>query len=745
VVVAVLGMASVTSLILLLDDTMSGLLPQGPAAVDRHIESELGVVFDLATLGVAQRVLHVLGIAVFVGLATLLITKRSASNRAPLAAVTLAALGVSLFAPLHLLPGPDIAAFLGSVTPITLATFWSSLAGVASLTFLATFPDGRWEPGWTRWLVVTAALVGVLTLVFPYGVVDPRTWPDWLQAGWLVGIPLAASAAQVMRRLKGPLAPATKPVLISLVAAFAAFVLLWVLQPELTPGVLDLVVVTPRLRAIYALNVLVLLTLAVFLFPVSVSVAIVRHRMFDVDLLVNRALVYGTVTAVVGLIFLLVTGSIALIAGVTLDVAFSGPAGVVLGTGLVLAFNPLRRRFQRSVDRRFDRERYDARVLIERFASEAAHLVDPATLESKLVSIVAEALHPVSVELRTGPFPAATREALGAGTAVDLAAVKAGPGIAHFMEGGSAVLVPLVAGGSLAGVLDLGARSSASRYSALDLDLLDRLAQAAGPALQLSYEVRIREREARSREREVHELELARKIQQGLLPHASPELTGWSFDSFYRPAREVGGDFFDWIALPDGRLAVVIGDVSDKGIPAALVMATCRTLLRVAAGSGLPPGRVLAEANDRLHPDIPAGMFVTCLLTVVDPMTGSMVTANAGHNLPCLRSARQVTEIMVRGMPLGLMPDMSYEEVEGVLGPEESLVLTSDGLSEAHSPDGEMFGTDRLRDAIAVADDDLLAATLRAHESFVGPAWEQEDDITMVTLTRVPVLAGVQG
>ena len=220
------------------------------------------------------------------------------------------------------------------------------------------------------------------------------------------------------------------------------------------------------------------------------------------------------------------------------------------------------------------------------------------------------------------------------GTAVDLSSVPPSPGLVPFRSNGSAVLVPLVAGGSLTGVLDLGKRSSDSRYSALDLDLLDRLAQAAGPALQLTYEVRTREREARNREREVHELELARKIQQGLLPHEPPNIEGWAFDSVYRPAREVGGDFFDWIPLPDGRLAVVIGDVSDKGIPAALVMATCMTLLRVAAGSGMPPGRVLADVNNRLEPDIPDGMFVTCLLTVIDPVLGTLVAANAGHNLP---------------------------------------------------------------------------------------------------------------
>jgi serine phosphatase RsbU (regulator of sigma subunit) len=248
----------------------------------------------------------------------------------------------------------------------------------------------------------------------------------------------------------------------------------------------------------------------------------------------------------------------------------------------------------------------------------------------------------------------------------------------------------------------------------------------------------VREKEAQNRERATHELELARKIQQGLLPHSFPDVKGWSFDAFYSPAREVGGDFYDWLELPDGRLAVIIGDVSDKGIPAALVMATCRTLLRVSAGTGRPPGDVLAEVNDRIQPDIPSGMFVTCLLAMIDPSTGSMSLANAGHNLPYRRSDELIVEIMARGMPLGLMPDMFYEEIEGRLSPGDSLVLTSDGLAEAHAPNGDMYGTERLRHALSQANGDLVSATLESHTRFVGPTWEQEDDITMVTLAREP-------
>jgi len=169
-----------------------------------------------------------------------------------------------------------------------------------------------------------------------------------------------------------------------------------------------------------------------------------------------------------------------------------------------------------------------------------------------------------------------------------------------------------------------------------------------------------------------------------LLPKRAPELEGWSFDAFYQPAREVGGAFYDWLELPDCRLGIVIGDVSDKGIPAALVMATCRSLLRSAAGTGMSPGALLSRVNNSIREDIPPGMFVTCLVAYLDPADGSIEMANAGHNLPFVCHGKGAEKLMIRGMPLGLMADMDYEEVTAAVPILGSLVLTSDGLAESH-------------------------------------------------------------
>jgi serine phosphatase RsbU (regulator of sigma subunit) len=240
------------------------------------------------------------------------------------------------------------------------------------------------------------------------------------------------------------------------------------------------------------------------------------------------------------------------------------------------------------------------------------------------------------------------------------------------------------------------------------------------------------------REREAQELSAARVIQQQLLPKELPSLPGWRLASYYQPARAVGGDFYDFLELPDGQLALVAGDVTDKGIPAALVMTTTHSIFRGDAPGLISPAAVLEQANNRLYPDIPSHMFVTCLYAVLEPHSGRLRYANAGHNPPYVATADGVTELRARGMPLGAMPDMTYEENEAYLTPGESILLHSDGLVEAHNPAGEMFGFPRLQEIVksSSGSEHLIDECLIELREFVGSDWEQEDDITLVTLKR---------
>src|SRR5215203_731785 len=249
---------------------------------------------------------------------------------------------------------------------------------------------------------------------------------------------------------------------------------------------------------------------------------------------------------------------------------------------------------------------------------------------------------------------------------------------------------------------------------------------------------RLRVAEVQERERIEQELQVAHQIQQALLPEAVPELYGWQLAAYYKPAREVGGDFYDFLELEEGRLGLVVGDATGKGMPAALVMATTRGMLRAVAQSLDSPGEVLQRVNDALYPDIPSEMFVTCFYAILDPKSGTVSYANAGHDLPYLWHGGDVEELRAGGMPLGLMPEMGYEEKEAVLREGDSVLFYSDGLVEAHDPNYEMFGFPRLRVLISEhgKQRSLVDSLLEDLYSFVGEGWEQEDDITLPRLRR---------
>jgi serine phosphatase RsbU (regulator of sigma subunit) len=215
-------------------------------------------------------------------------------------------------------------------------------------------------------------------------------------------------------------------------------------------------------------------------------------------------------------------------------------------------------------------------------------------------------------------------------------------------------------------------------------------------------------------------------------------LEGWQIAPFYQPAREVGGDFYDFHLLSEGRLGLVVGDATGKGVPAALVMSSTRSMLRALARASNSPGEVLEQVNDLLVSDIPPNMFVTCFYAILDPKSATLSYANAGHDLPYLRHGDEAEELRARGMPLGLMPSMSYEEKEIELDVGEGVFFYSDGLVEAHDPKGEMFGFPRLRTLIAEHAEEGSIGEFLMEElySFVGKGWEQEDDITLLTLKR---------
>jgi serine phosphatase RsbU (regulator of sigma subunit)/anti-sigma regulatory factor (Ser/Thr protein kinase) len=361
----------------------------------------------------------------------------------------------------------------------------------------------------------------------------------------------------------------------------------------------------------------------------------------------------------------------------------------------------------------------------------AAATSDPPSDERSIAIDIAES-DPLLAYLQSAPGP------------VDIGRLDLdSPAVRALREAGVALVVPLVSQGELIGTLNLGPRLSEQDYSTDDRRLLSTLAAQAAPAIRVAQLVREQAAEAADRERLEQEMRVATLIQQQFLPRELPSLPQWQIAAYYGPARAVGGDFYDFIEMPGGRIGIAVGDVTDKGVPAALVMARTHSVLRAEANRSDSPGVILARANELLVPEMPARMFVTCLFAVLDPATGRIVLANAGHNLPYVRTNEGVIELRATGMPLGLMAGIVYDETEGTIAPGSNVLLYSDGLVEAHDPASEMFGFPRLREAMTVDDagSELLDRLLETLHEFTGADWEQEDDITLVTLRRASGVA----
>jgi serine phosphatase RsbU (regulator of sigma subunit)/DNA-binding NarL/FixJ family response regulator len=239
------------------------------------------------------------------------------------------------------------------------------------------------------------------------------------------------------------------------------------------------------------------------------------------------------------------------------------------------------------------------------------------------------------------------------------------------------------------------------------------------------------------------ELALAGEIQASFLPDELPRIVGWQLTATLEPAKETSGDFYDVIPLPNGRLGILVADVTDKGMGAALFMALSRTLIRTyAAEYDTRPDLALGSANQRILSDTQAGLFVTVFYGILDVDSGKLTYCNAGHNPPYLLSARQETpiqELVRTGMPLGVFEDAQWEPRTAQLAPGDVLVLYTDGITEAQDRLQAFFGDQRLRETaqanLGCSALDIHRAVITEVQQFVGDA-PQFDDITLVVLAR---------
>ncbi len=485
-------------------------------------------------------------------------------------------------------------------------------------------------------------------------------------------------------------------------------------------------------------------------FPISISIAILRYRLWSIDILINRTLVYGVLTLLLGALYI---GLIILLQELFNRMTGQiSPLAIALSTLLIaVIFNPVRRRTQSEIDRRFFRRKYETTQTLAVFSEALVKMVDLVELTTRLVHVVEENLQPARItlfslqsgdttpHLEIAPDDPLRRLLFQTRDVLEFGEVKQrSPGLEMLQVDGFRVAVPLVSQGEIVGLLALGEPRGRPYFSYNDRQLLGMIASRAAPALRIAQMVHLQEVKAQDRQRYEHELRVARFIQQMLLPKKMPDIPGWTISGHYQPAQAVGGDFFDFFYFDDRSLGIVIGDATGKGVPAALEMAAARSMMRAIAMQLVSPGEVLRKVNELMIPAAPNSMFVTCLYALLQPESGLIRFANAGHPLPAWLAEFGVRELWAAGMPLGLMPDMVYDEHEVTIAPGDSVVFYSDGLIEAHDRNQVMFGVPHLKQVLLEIDRNcnVIDHLLSEWRGFNGEEEEQEDDMTLITIQR---------
>jgi serine phosphatase RsbU (regulator of sigma subunit) len=492
-----------------------------------------------------------------------------------------------------------------------------------------------------------------------------------------------------------------------------------------------------------------------FFIPVLLSLTFAQPQRYNINKLLNGAPIYLLLTICLTFIYfgIVIGGALLTHQGPT----FSHIVLVTTALAWAILWDPLRVFVQARIERRFNVRDREVRKAIEEFTATLREEIDLSHLSDNFLTVIQQTMHPYTVSLWTRTIDEQQKQS----DIMELVKVADDdPLIAHVLNHsgtleierlqldspllqemklrGAEILLPLTSQGELLGLLILGLHLKGDNYTRDEFAILNTLAPQVAPALRVAQMVQAQQAQVSEHERIEQELRTASEIQHTFLPKDVPAIRGWQLVAYYQSARQVGGDFYDFIPFADGRLGLVIGDVAGKGIPAALVMTATRTMLRTAAQETASPGEVFARANELLYAEIPSMMFVTCFYAILDPTSGLMRFANAGHDLPYRRCNEGVSELRASGMPLGLMPDSRYEEHEVTIASGESLFLYTDGLVEAHNPHREMFGFPRLKTLLAEHFDgsSLFNLLLGELKSFTGEAWEQEDDITMITLQR---------
>jgi sigma-B regulation protein RsbU (phosphoserine phosphatase) len=503
--------------------------------------------------------------------------------------------------------------------------------------------------------------------------------------------------------------------------------------------------------------------LMVPLFPLTMAYVIVVQQAMDARLVLRQGVQYALARSGAGVLVWIVAVTVIVgSAWFAADPTWNRPAKmrtIALAVGAVLLLQRFAGRLAVWIDRRFFREAYDAERLLSELADEVRTIVEEGPLLRRVAERLQTTLHVPHVSLllqADGVFRPAF--ALGYGGTPDVALPASATIVARLREEKrplrptdvppeeraaldalrAELLIPLASHDRLSGLMSLGAKRSDAPYSSNDLRLLHSVATQTGLALENSRLAAAMANEVARRERDRRELEIAREVQEQLFPQRRPVVAGLDYAGFCRPARQVGGDYYDFLPLADGCFGIAIGDISGKGIPAALLMASLQASLRsqtLELKSDL--ATLMANLNRLIHEASPPNRYATFFYGQIDPRTRLLTYANAGHNAPMVFRAGAVLRLETGGPVLGLLPEAGYAQARLALQPGDVLVAFTDGVSEALDPEDQEWGEAGLAAAVEAAGarsaQELVARILSAAEAFVSGA-PQHDDMTLVVI-----------
>jgi len=497
--------------------------------------------------------------------------------------------------------------------------------------------------------------------------------------------------------------------------------------------------------------------------PLTLAYVVLVERAFDVGVVLRQGLQYAVATRGVKAIRMAIIAALLFYAfRIGSDASLNTPQrltrfSVAIGAAFLLsrAFVPV----LAWVDRRFFREAVDTERLLNKLHTDVVRLVDTRQVLETVAVRVSEALH-VSCVAGLAPVNGHFVAAHSIGCAADAALPAAGAVVARLNQGAqnvaqlrrvadadefvalealnAEVLLPLMAQERLLGILSLGPKQSEEPYSPTDLRLLESVAVQTGLALENSRLTAAVAQEAAQRERIHREIEIAREVQERLLPREGPRVPGLDYAGHCRPALTIGGDYFDYLQTPSGEVGFALGDIAGKGVPAALLMASLQASLRGLTAGGVSDLReLMAKLNTLVYDATPKNRFATFVYVLYDQATRHARLCSAGHNASLLIRQGQVEWIRPAGVALGLTRRAKYEQAELTLEADDRLILYTDGITEARDASGEEYGEARLAE-LALGMGELgaaesLAAIVADVDRFVGGA-PQHDDLTAVVL-----------